>query len=601
MTGKYPFAHGVRSNSGYVLADSNDTLAEAFRAEGYATHAETADSLITRRVGLDQGFTDYRDVDSVDVVLKEVRVSGGELTYAKKTLRERPAPDISARGIEFLESHLDQPFFLWLHYADPHLFYSAPPEFTQQFPENPYYAEVAFVDSAIGVFMSNLQRLGLEGRTLVVLTGAQGEGLGDHGEQTHGYMVYESTIHVPLIVWGAPGSTVGKRVATPVRTLDIASTVLDLAELAPLLESQGVSLSGHLGDDGGGPENLLIYGESIEAYASFGLPVLRYVREGPWKYIHKANPELFNLDQDPGELENRISDQPEKLKALREKLEALISQAPAFADPTAVPLEDALSSLDVSGKDVSDVLLDVQELSSALAVLGLTGRTGDARRAQLEEAAGRFEALAERHPNGQAILLGWTSTLDELQRTDETVPLLARAVALAQSDNRTRLRYVRALQEVGELSLAETEARKAIEYNGCGAFEIAYLSSVLKAQQHFEQQGEFLNERLIYCGTDAVRNEYAFFLATSIDERYRNGALALELVTAITSKPSGMRLEYVDTLAAAHAEVGDMASAVAIQRQAVKALEAREGSPELLASFREHLKTYEAGKPLREP
>ena len=127
------------------------------------------------------------------------------------------------------------------------------------------------------------------------------------------------------------------------------------------------------------------------------------------------------------------------------------------------------------------------------------------------------------------------------------------------------------------------------------------MSGVLNDTQRYAERRDLLIELVAECDSDGVRNEYAYFLATCADDLYRDGALALKLAATITSNPGGMRLEYVDTLAAALAETGDLAGALATQRQVLAALEQRGASPATLATFREHLRAYEAGEPFREP
>jgi tetratricopeptide (TPR) repeat protein len=272
-----------------------------------------------------------------------------------------------------------------------------------------------------------------------------------------------------------------------------------------------------------------------------------------------------------------------------------------LADPSAPPIEDELATLDLSGADTSDFLEDVGELSAAFATLDLARRASGDRQQEFESIVGQFKALAERHPNGLAILRGWVGALEELERYDEAIPLLARAVELAPEDGRLRLKFVHLLRLEGDFARAEIQARKALEQRPCGEFEISYLSGVLNDQQRYAARSNFLAERVAQCDSDGVRNEYAYFLATCADDLYRDGALALELAVAITSRPGGARLEYVDTLAAAQAETGDLAAALTTQRNALAALEHRDASLETLTVFREHLRAYEAGKPVREP
>ena len=226
FTGKYPYVHGVRANSGYVLSEQNITIAEVLRDAGYRTGAEVAALVMQEATQITQGFDHYRGADTPGVKRKRIRYSKGEIR--EKELAVRVASDISRRGIEFIRGNRERKFFLWLHYFDPHEPYSAPAAFNAKIPSSPYHAELASADSQIGPVIDELERLGLRERTLVVLTSDHGEGLGDHGEWTHSYFVYQSTMHVPLIFWGPSSLLPGTRIHSPVRTVDIAPTILEL-------------------------------------------------------------------------------------------------------------------------------------------------------------------------------------------------------------------------------------------------------------------------------------------------------------------------------------------------------------------------------------
>jgi choline-sulfatase len=623
FTGVHPYAHGARSNMGYVLAPENRTLAEVFRSAGYETGAEISNVVLARHVGLDQGFTGYRDVDSHDVELKTVAARDDSGAPRRQELRERPALDVTRKGVDFLKRNRMRPFFLWLHYFDPHRPYAAPSDFAKRFPGSRYHAEVAYTDFAVGELVSALEKIGLEGRTLVVVTSDHGEGLGDHREKTHAFLVYESTVSVPLILWGAPDLPRGRRVSARIRTLDIAPTVLDLAGLPPLPESQGVSLVPLIAGEAL-PEPLVGYGESIEAYTSFRAPILRFIRIGPWKYIHKPRAELYDVDRDPQESSNLAADQPERVLALRESLASLLRDAPTAPSGAAAPVDpktqaqlralgyvgdadaprivDELATLAVSGPDANDLLDNQQQLAAAWTLLeGALISAGTQRRSRLERAAAAFAELAQRHPQGVSILRGWIDSLRNLKRYDEALPILQRALVLAPHDPTLRMKLVQVLRARGDAGAAEPHARALVEQRPCGDLEITSLSGVLADQGRHGERAAFLAERLERCDTDAVRNEYAYFLATCPDDAQREGELALRLAQQITSGTGASRVEYFDTLAAAHAEMGEFESAIATQRRAIAILEGRSAPSGVLSALRAHLELYEAELPVREP
>jgi arylsulfatase A-like enzyme len=199
MTAKHPNAHGARANAGYILPAENETFAEVLRRHGYRTGAETAAPVVSHFTQLNQGFDHYRDLSSGDIVKKSISVPQADGSRGTLELDERSASDITDFGIEFLRENREDPFFLWLHYFDPHAHYIAPSEYGNLIPDSPYHAEVRYVDSQIGRLIRNLEVLRLQGRTLVVVTSDHGESLMEHGEETHSSYLFEPTMRVPLI------------------------------------------------------------------------------------------------------------------------------------------------------------------------------------------------------------------------------------------------------------------------------------------------------------------------------------------------------------------------------------------------------------------
>ena len=151
LTGKYPFAHGARSNAGFVLSESNDTWAEILAAaKGYRTHAEIAAPVLSRTTGLDQGFDRYRDLDSDGIRTLAIGTSASRSASGAPTTSRAPASPSSIATAR-------DPFFLWLHYFDPHRVYVKRPEFEAAFDEDPYRAEVLFTDQQVGRFLRGLE------------------------------------------------------------------------------------------------------------------------------------------------------------------------------------------------------------------------------------------------------------------------------------------------------------------------------------------------------------------------------------------------------------------------------------------------------------
>jgi arylsulfatase A-like enzyme/Tfp pilus assembly protein PilF len=330
MTATYPYVHGARRNATNRVAEGNVTLAEVLSNAGYTTRAVVAAMVLDHKFGLAQGFGAYRDV---------VAHTEGDPMEA-----QRPGDEVCNDAIEILRAAASQRFFLWVHFYDPHYPYVA----RRPGPASPaeaYEDEIAFVDAQIGRLMQELGNLGLEKRTLVVVVGDHGEGLDQHEEWQHGYFVYETTLHVPMIFWGPRWIPEARVIQAQVRTIDVAPTILALLSQPPLTAAQGVSLTPLLSGDAQDLE-LSAYSESLEAHSQLGLSPLRSWCVNGWKYILAAEPQLYHLVTDPAETKNQITEQPELAARMREQLRELIAEAPP-------PLSDQETAVSLSGADLA--------------------------------------------------------------------------------------------------------------------------------------------------------------------------------------------------------------------------------------------------------
>ncbi|RPJ69186.1 MAG: hypothetical protein EHM24_19300, partial [Acidobacteria bacterium] len=314
FTGLYPFAHGVRNNGNFYLPDRFQTLATALQARGYHTGAFVSAFVLDRRYGLARGFDTYDD---------RQEAPGSQIV----TLEAERRGDRTALVLhEWLDEHArrqpNQPFFAWLHLFDPHEPYRPPPPFKEAFAGAPYDGEIAFDDAIVASVRERLERLALADRTLVVVAGDHGESLGDHGEETHSMFVYESALHVPLILWRPgllPGGTV---VEPPVRLIDVAPTILELLGAPPLEAAQGRSLVPLiLGRDKAAPP--AVYAETLLPQFYMNWAPLRAIRDERWKFIDAPRPELYDLQADPGETRNLLGEHGSVARAMARELERL--------------------------------------------------------------------------------------------------------------------------------------------------------------------------------------------------------------------------------------------------------------------------------------
>jgi len=348
MTALSPRAHGVLAN-GQTLAPNAATLAEVLRGAGYATGAFVSSAVLARRAGLDRGFDDYIEAYGRD---------GGKQSVS-------PAESTNARAIPWLRAHARDPFFLWVHYYDPHQPYEAPgafgahadPGYAGAMPEwddkqlrdwirsadipaeetrhlrARYDAEVGYVDAQVGALLAALDASGARGRTLVCVTSDHGETLGEHaGYFGHSHQLYDTTLLVPLIV-SLPGRVPTRHVAAaPARLLDLAPTLLALLGRPALEGVEGRSLlpiaasatargdgAGVVRDDraAGGDADDLVRSPAFavsETHPSDrpgpdvnAIPRKLSMRSGDGKLIRWLDSdslEVFDLARDPGETRN---------------------------------------------------------------------------------------------------------------------------------------------------------------------------------------------------------------------------------------------------------------------------------------------------------
>ncbi|HNQ79996.1 MAG: sulfatase-like hydrolase/transferase [Acidobacteriota bacterium] len=306
MTGTVPAYHRVHNNGFYYLDPRRTTLAEILKKDGYATAAFVSSFTVDSRFGLDQGFDVYDDDFQEGEILKSFR-------------SERTADKVYESFARWLDENAGRKFFCWLHFFDPHLPYQPPSDFRHPRSDSPYDAEIAYMDEFIGKSIDALRRNGVLGRTLIVLCGDHGEGLGERKEIDHGLFLYDNTVRVPLIMYWENRLPQGRVVSSRVRLIDLVPTILTLAGLAPPKESQGKNLvplmKGKKGID------LPVYLESYYPRENYGWSEITGLVDGDWKYLQSPKPELFNLALDPREKRNVLLQEPGIARDMRKKLQ----------------------------------------------------------------------------------------------------------------------------------------------------------------------------------------------------------------------------------------------------------------------------------------
>jgi len=456
LSGLLPPHHGLRNNGAGALPEGTPTLATALAAGGYRTGAFIAAFVLDRRFGLSRGFEVYDD---------EVE-RGPEAGVVLEA--ERPGSQVMDRALAWLGRDDDpRPFFLWVHLYDAHAPYAPPPAWRARFPHSPYDGEIAAVDEQVGRLLAELDRRGLAGSTVVAVVADHGEGLGEHGEQTHGLLLYESTLRVPLLV-RAPGVK-PPVVAAPVGLVDLAPTLAGLVgrELPPpaggALDGRDLSADLHAGREPGPAD---VYAETRYP-AIFGWSPLSSLRRRDLKYIAAPRPELYDLRRDPRETADlAASGAPEAARGFAARLAEIESGAVAPGESAAPDAEtrSRLASLGYAagGESRGGSAPGRSEAPDPKRMVQLFQRFERAN-AQLQDgeagALTELEALVGADPDNPVFRGKLGQAWRERGELERAVPLYQQAAAAAPEDPEAWYNLAATLQEAGRIP----EARQAIE------------------------------------------------------------------------------------------------------------------------------------------
>jgi arylsulfatase A-like enzyme/Flp pilus assembly protein TadD len=292
FTGRFPPDHGARNNGGFYLGPEQVTLAEILKAQGFQTGGFVAAYVLDSKWGISQGFDTY--FDDFDFMQARGRATGDI---------QRPANEVIDKALPWIDGVKAGPFFAWIHLYDPHIPYDPPEPYKSEYAGHPYRGEVAFTDAQVGRVVEFLRERGLLDRTVIAVLGDHGESLGAHGETTHGFFIYESATHVPFVIRAPFERLRGRRVADPVRVIDLMPTALELLGVATPKDISGASLlplmTGdriELGLEG--------FAEAMYPLHHYGWSDLKALRAGRYKAIDAPRPELYDIQEDPGETRN---------------------------------------------------------------------------------------------------------------------------------------------------------------------------------------------------------------------------------------------------------------------------------------------------------
>jgi choline-sulfatase len=446
LTGLYPPRHGVRDNGTFVLADRFETVAERLAARGWDTAAVVSAIVLARRHGLGQGFRIYDD-----------DLGAG---YAAGTeVSERQAEAATAAALA-AAGRLKPPYFLWVHYFDPHEEYRPPTRFTDlSGPHRLYDGEIAFMDDQIGKLLAGLPK-----DVRVVVVGDHGEMLGEHGEEHHGLLLYRGSRRVPLILAG-PGIPAGRREECLVRTADVAPTLLALAG-APV--PAGLDGEGLLGRRVCGRTS---YSESFLPFFSYKWYPLRSLSTDRFLYLKAPASSIYQLPSDPEEKADLARQQPAALRLWEKRLRNLLAAAGETLDAPVRP-ETALSeeqrrqlaSLGYlgggSGGAVPQTLPDPRERTGL--ARSLHAATGLVQRNKCPEALPALQDVVRRDPHNFPALNLTAHCLEQAGRLDSALAAYRQASRENELSAAPVANAAGCLFKLGRRAEAETEYRRAL-------------------------------------------------------------------------------------------------------------------------------------------
>lgn len=578
LTGKVPIGHGIRDNGIFVLGEEQETLAEVLKRHGYSCAAAIGAFPLLSRFGLNQGFDLYDERLGAEFTDLE-----GNRSIRKQRLffDERKAALVNESVFPWLDEHHEEPFFLWVHYFDPHHPHEPPAPYDHRFADDLYLGEIAYADECVGVLLEKLKSLGVYENTLVVVTADHGEGNGEHNEHTHSLLAYNSTLHVPLVIRD-PGGAVGRRVPHRVGTVDLFPTVLERIGIRAPDGLHGETLGGWLAPEepqGGAASHRTLYAETLSPRISHGLGEIRAIYDGNYKYLHGPLKELYDVENDPGETRNLIDEKPAQAASMRTKLEDYLAATAVETpkEPVAVDEETArrlmalgyLGSgglVEVGQEVLRDDGIAPQDRVIDNALLSRAKHWIHQRRPLLARES--INDLLERAPDNPSYLLLLAECEQIAGNLPESIRIYENLLKLEKASAVVEPHKVLLTMAQMELALGEVDPALKLIRESLGLQESSrgffMLSQILLEQKDAEGHFQALEQAMKFeDAPGVVRLQWGVALA----ERGERKEAARVLKEALKQEPYSARLHY--NLAALARESGDRDEALRLAERAI--------------------------------
>jgi arylsulfatase A-like enzyme/Flp pilus assembly protein TadD len=577
LTGLEPFRHQVRNNGHYLPADIR-TVTEALKERGYKTAAFVSSFSVDSRFGLDRGFEVYDDTFQADLPFKTMNA-------------ERRAADTFSRFARWLDNNYRQKFFCWVHYYDPHLPYDPPAPFDREFSDRPYDGEIAYMDVYVGKILQALEEKGLADKTIIIVAGDHGEGLGARVELGHGVFLYEETVRVPLIFWGRKVFTRPGVLEPRVRLADIAPTILSwvgASEEASRL--QGVSLESYFQGKEKKDREAVI--ETFYPRENFGWSELIGIVSGRWKLIQSPRPELFDLKADPEERKNLFSTSPERAAELKQKLENILlgSQAPASggaARPEDLERLRSLGYLNLAPARGQSSYPDPKEKIELLKLI--QEAQAFEYQEKYDQAEQAYQKILEETPDSPASYVNLALARARQKKMDEAIDILNRGLERLPDSELLLVRLGHTYAVSGKFVLALKTMERVLQLNPRNVDALTVSAGILDAAGRKEEAWGLYRKALeVEPESKSLRTSLAASLASA-------GKLteAIEIYRRLIEEfPDDQSLYQFAGLA--YSYLGDHDQAIFYLKQAVAITPTRSGYFNLAVAYEKAGQTREA-------